>query len=183
HALQPERARSPAARRGGRLVPRAPRHRRALRAAAAPRRAVAVRPARGRLRRGAVVGAVAIEIDRVTKRFQLRHDRARSLKERLIGGRSGAEEFLALDDVSLSVLQGETIGLLGHNGSGKSTLLKCVAGTLRPSSGVVRTRGRVAALLELGAGFHPDLTGRENVYLNGSILALATREIDRVFDD
>jgi ABC-2 type transport system ATP-binding protein len=85
--------------------------------------------------------------------------------------------------VSLSVLQGETIGLLGHNGSGKSTLLKCVAGTLRPSSGVVRTRGRVAALLELGAGFHPDLTGRENVYLNGSILGLSTREIDRVFDD
>lgn len=129
------------------------------------------------------MGRVAIEIDRVTKRFQLRHDRARSIKERVLGGRGGAEEFLALDDVSLTVNVGETMGLLGHNGSGKSTLLKCVAGTLRPSSGTVRTRGRVAALLELGAGFHPDLTGRENVYLNGSILGLSTREIDRVFDD
>src|SRR5690625_4823163 len=107
------------------------------------------------------MGRVAIEIDRVSKQFQLRHDRARSIKERILGGRSGAEDFLALDDVSLTVNVGETMGLLGHNGSGKSTLLKCVAGTLRPSSGTVRTRGRVAALLELGAGFHPDLTGRE----------------------
>jgi ABC-2 type transport system ATP-binding protein len=81
------------------------------------------------------------------------------------------------------VLDGETVGLLGHNGSGKSTLLKCIAGTLRPTTGTIRTRGRVAALLELGAGFHPDLTGRENVYLNGSILGLSSRDVDRVFDD
>jgi ABC-2 type transport system ATP-binding protein len=127
---------------------------------------------------------VAIEIEAVTKRFRIYHQHASSLKERVIGaGRNAFEEFYALSDVSFDVNVGETVGLLGHNGSGKSTLLKCVAGTLRPTSGRIRTRGRVAALLELGAGFHPELTGRENVYLNGSILGLSSAEIDAVFDD
>jgi ABC-2 type transport system ATP-binding protein len=125
-----------------------------------------------------------VEIREVSKRFKLFADKPRSLKERMISiGRQHHEDFYALRDVSLDVLDGETVGLLGHNGSGKSTLLKCIAGTLRPSTGTIRTRGRLAALLELGAGFHPDLTGRENIYLNGSILGLSSRYVDRVFDD
>ena len=94
-----------------------------------------------------------------------------------------SEPFLALDDVSFAIESGTTVGLLGHNGSGKSTLLKCVAGILRPSAGEIRTRGRVAALLELGAGFNPELTGRENIFMNASILGLTRRETERIFDD
>jgi ABC-2 type transport system ATP-binding protein len=125
-----------------------------------------------------------VEIHQVSKRFKLYADKPKSLKERVITlGRHTHDDFFALRDVSLDVLDGETVGLLGHNGSGKSTLLKCIAGTLRPTSGTIRTRGRLAALLELGAGFHPDLTGRENIYLNGSILGLSSRDVDRVFDD
>jgi ABC-2 type transport system ATP-binding protein len=125
----------------------------------------------------------AVEVDHVTKRFRLYHEKPHSLKERVIKVRQNSfEEFLALKDVSLTVNEGETVGLLGHNGSGKSTLLKCMAGTLRPTSGTIRLRGRVAALLELGAGFHPELSGRENVYLNGSILGFSHAEIDRIFD-
>lgn len=130
------------------------------------------------------MAAPVVEIDAVSKRFKLYADKPKSLKERIITlGRHQHEEFYALRDVSLEVLDGETVGLLGHNGSGKSTLLKCIAGTLRPTSGTIRTRGRLAALLELGAGFHPDLTGRENIYLNGSILGLSSRDVDRVFDE
>jgi len=126
----------------------------------------------------------AIEIESVTKRFRLYHEKAPSLKERVIKfGRLPHEDFWALRDVSLAVNAGESLGLLGHNGSGKSTLLKCAAGILRPTSGRITVRGRVAALLELGAGFHPDLTGRENVYLNGSILGFTRSDIDRIFDD
>ena len=125
-----------------------------------------------------------IEIDHVSKHFKLNHARADSLKERVINLRKASyEEFWALRDVSIEVQQGETIGLLGHNGSGKSTLLKCVAGIMRPTSGTIRKRGRTAALLELGAGFHGDLTGRENIYMNGSILGLSRIEIDKIFDD
>ena len=79
--------------------------------------------------------------------------------------------------------EGSTIGLLGHNGSGKSTLLKCIGGILRPTTGEIRRKGRLASLLELGAGFHPDLTGRENVYLNASILGMSKKDIDVRFDD
>jgi ABC-2 type transport system ATP-binding protein len=126
---------------------------------------------------------VAIEIDTVSKRFRLYQEQVQSLKERVIKGRIAHEDFWALRDVSFEVKEGETVGLLGHNGSGKSTLLKCVAGILRPTSGRIVASGRMASLLELGAGFHPELTGRENVYLNGSILGLSKAEISRVFDD
>jgi ABC-2 type transport system ATP-binding protein len=126
----------------------------------------------------------SIEIVGVSKRFRLYREKSRSVKERLVRlGRNPYEDFWALHDVTFEAQQGETLGLLGHNGSGKSTLLKCIAGTLRPTSGVIRTRGRTAALLELGAGFHGDLTGRENVYLNGSILGFKTAEIDLIFDE
>jgi ABC-2 type transport system ATP-binding protein len=126
----------------------------------------------------------AIEVDHVSKRFRLYHEQPRSLKERVIrAGRNTYEEFWALRDVAFDVAQGETLGLLGHNGSGKSTLLKCVAGILRPTEGRIRKTGRTAALLELGSGFHPELTGRENLYLNGSILGLTRRDVARVFDD
>ena len=86
-------------------------------------------------------------------------------------------------DVSFDVAEGESLALIGHNGSGKSTLLKVIAGILRPTQGLVRQRGRMAGLLELGAGFHPELTGRENVYLNASFLGLSRRETDGVYDD
>lgn len=126
----------------------------------------------------------ALTIDSVTKVFKLARDKPKSAKERIIrAGRIQWEEFRALDDVSFTVAQGETLAVLGHNGSGKSTLLKCVAGTLRPTSGTITSRGRLAALLELGAGFHPDLTGRENVYLNGSILGFSKTQVDAIFDD
>jgi ABC-2 type transport system ATP-binding protein len=124
----------------------------------------------------------AIEVAGVSKRFRVFREKPTSLKQRILTARSRAEDFWALRDVSLEVLEGSTFGLIGHNGSGKTTLLKCIAGILRPTGGVVRQRGRLAALLELGAGFHPDLTGRENVYLNASFLGLSRRETDRAYD-
>src|SRR4051794_19481722 len=128
--------------------------------------------------------AAAIEIDGVTKKFRLYKEKPTSLKERVVRlRRVRYEHFTALDDIRLDIEAGTTVGLLGHNGSGKSTLLKCMAGILQPTKGVVRTVGRMAALLELGAGFHPELSGRENVFLNGSILGLKRNEVERIFDD
>jgi ABC-2 type transport system ATP-binding protein len=124
-----------------------------------------------------------VQVSDVSKRFIIRKDK--SLKERLVNfGRSNLhkDDFWALRDVSLDITSGSTVGLVGPNGSGKSTLLKMVGGILQPSSGEVRLRGRLAALLELGAGFHPDLTGRENVYLNASILGISRIQTDRYFD-
>src|SRR5216683_6670762 len=92
-------------------------------------------------------------------------------------------EFWALRDVNLSVERGEILGVVGPNGSGKSTLLQIVSGILEPTRGRVVTRGRIAALLELGAGFNPEFTGRENVFLNGEILGMSRREMDRIFPD
>ncbi|MDJ0350959.1 ABC transporter ATP-binding protein [Cryobacterium sp. PH29-G1] len=124
-----------------------------------------------------------VQVDDVSKRFILHKDK--SVKERLmfIGrARKQAEDFWALRNVSLDIKTGTTVGLVGHNGSGKSTLLKVVGGIIQPTSGSVVRRGRMAALLELGAGFHPDLSGRENVYLNAAILGLNRQETDLHFD-
>jgi len=129
------------------------------------------------------VNAPAIEVADVSKRFRIYRDKPTSLKQRVLSSRSRAEDFWALRGVALDVGEGSTFGLIGHNGSGKTTLLKCVAGILRPTSGTIRQRGRLAALLELGAGFHPELTGRENVYLNASFLGLSRRQTDAAFDD
>jgi ABC-2 type transport system ATP-binding protein len=130
------------------------------------------------------VSDFAVDVRNVSKRFRLAHGQYNSLKERLIHGgkRQNVEDFWALDEVSLTVQQGETVGILGRNGSGKSTLLKCICGVLQPTQGEVAVRGKLAGLLELGAGFQQDLTGRENIYLNGSLLGMSKREVDKVFD-
>ena len=126
----------------------------------------------------------AVDVRGVSKRFRLAHGQYNSVKERIIHGgrRKTTEDFWALTDVSLTVREGETVGILGRNGSGKSTLLKCICGVLQPTKGEVAVRGKLAGLLELGAGFQQDLTGRENIYLNGSLLGMSKREVDRVFD-
>jgi ABC-2 type transport system ATP-binding protein len=125
----------------------------------------------------------AVAIEGISKRFRLYRERPSSLKERFLSRRSRAEDLWALRDVSVDIPQGSFFGLVGHNGSGKTTLLKCIAGILRPTAGTIRYGGRLAALLELGAGFHPELTGRENVYLNAAFLGLNRLETDRVYAD
>jgi ABC-2 type transport system ATP-binding protein len=128
--------------------------------------------------------ASAIEVCGVSKRFRLFHEYYTGWRDRLRNfGRIPSEPFWALDDINFTVERGSTMGLLGHNGSGKSTLLKCVAGILQPTTGEIHTHGRLAALLELGAGFNPELTGRENIFMNASILGLTKRETQRIFDD
>ena len=121
----------------------------------------------------------AIVAEHLVKRYRLRREYGRTLKELVLGQRPAAEEVLALDDVSFTIKAGEAVGVIGSNGSGKSTLLKLVAGTSRPTSGRLDVSGRVAALLEIGAGFHPDFTGRENAFLNGAILGLTRREMEQ----
>jgi len=124
-----------------------------------------------------------VRVADVSKRFVIRKEK--SLKERVVNfgrSRKHRESFWALRDVSFDIESGSTVGLIGPNGSGKSTLLKLIGGILQPSSGVVERRGRLAALLELGTGFHPDLTGRENVYLNASILGLPREVTEKYFD-
>ncbi|HVC23444.1 MAG TPA: ABC transporter ATP-binding protein [Candidatus Dormibacteraeota bacterium] len=125
----------------------------------------------------------AVAINNVSKRFRVYHQRAGTLKQSLIDRRhSRFEEFWAVRDVNLEVAEGESIGIIGENGSGKSTLLKCVAGILVQDNGTITVRGRLASLLEVGAGFHPDFTGRENIYLNGAILGLPRRYITSILD-
>ncbi len=127
---------------------------------------------------------LAIRVSDVSKRFVIRTDK--SLKERLVNFRRSnrhKEDFFALNHVSLGIKRGTTVGIIGPNGSGKSTLLKTIAGILQPTTGTVQHRGRVVALLELGAGFHPDLTGRENVYLNAAILGIPKSTTDECFED
>ena len=125
-----------------------------------------------------------VRLTDVSKRFVLHKDK--SIKERLLyfsNRKASRTDFWALRDIGLDIQLGETVGLIGHNGSGKSTLLKVIGGIIEPTSGLVERRGRVAALLELGAGFHPDLSGRENVYLNAAILGMSKEETDKVFDE
>jgi ABC-2 type transport system ATP-binding protein len=125
----------------------------------------------------------SIVVDGVTKRFTLRH--AHSIKEmtvRAVRRQSLSERFTALDDVSLTVQQGESVALMGLNGSGKSTLLKLISGVMQPDVGSVRVRGRVAGLIEVGAGLHPDLTGRENIFLNAAILGMGKAETEAKYD-
>jgi len=127
---------------------------------------------------------VVISADHISKRFVIRKEK--SLKERVVNFRRSRlhkEEFWALKDVTFDIRAGETVGLLGANGSGKSTMLKIIGGILHANSGSLAYRGRMAALIELGAGFHPDLTGRENVYLNASLLGLSRSETDSLFDE
>ncbi|HWU32448.1 MAG TPA: ABC transporter ATP-binding protein [Marmoricola sp.] len=126
---------------------------------------------------------VVVGVHGLSKRFVIRKEK--SLKERLVNfGRSNLykEDFWALKDIDLEIAAGTTVGVIGANGSGKSTLLKSIGGIIAPTEGEVVRRGRVAALLELGAGFHPDLTGRENVYLNASILGLKKKQVDEFFE-
>ncbi|GAA3039055.1 ABC transporter ATP-binding protein [Microbacterium dextranolyticum] len=130
-------------------------------------------------------GPVVVAVQDVSKQFVVRKDN--SLKERVVHfgrrGRTHRQDYTAVDGVSIEIAAGTTVGLLGPNGSGKSTLLKLIGGIVSPTSGRVLTRGRTAALLELGAGFHPDLTGRDNVYLNASIMGMSRAETSARFDE
>ena len=121
---------------------------------------------------------VAIRAEHLEKRYRLRTGRAPTLKEFLLRQIPPAEVVQALKDVSFTVERGQVFGVVGANGSGKSTLLKLIAGTAKPTSGTIEVEGRISALLELGAGFHPDFTGRENAYLNGSLLGLTRKETE-----
>jgi lipopolysaccharide transport system ATP-binding protein len=135
---------------------------------------------------------IAIQITNLSKIYTIYNRPQDRLKQsvvprlqRLVGKSPNQyfHEFWALRDVSFEVRQGETVGIIGRNGSGKSTLLQIICGTLSASIGTVTTQGRIAALLELGSGFNPEFSGRENVYLNGAILGLSREEIDARFDD
>src|SRR5487761_2332504 len=127
---------------------------------------------------------VVVDVADVSKDFKIHYERHQSLKERLLHPKTGStEDFSALKNISFQMQEGETVGILGHNGSGKSTLLKCICGVLQPTSGEIRLRGSLAALLELGAGFQLELSGRDNVYIYGSILGFSRRSIDAIFDD
>ena len=128
--------------------------------------------------------STSIVVDHVDKEFTLRYHRtAKQVAVAMVKGHDITNTFKALEDVSFSVEQGESIGLMGLNGSGKSTLLKLVNGVMRPDGGTVLTRGRIAGLIATGAGFHPQLTGRENVFLNAAILGMSEKETNRKFDD
>ena len=126
----------------------------------------------------------SIVVDHVSKRFTMRYHR--TIKQMTIAAlrrQQLSDSFLALDDVSFTVEQGESIGLMGLNGSGKSTLLKMINGVMRPDGGTVLTRGRIAGLIATGAGFHPQLTGRENIFLNAAIIGMSEAETKRKLDD
>lgn len=126
----------------------------------------------------------AVSVNNVSKKFRLYRERNQYLKTTLLrGGRARYEDFWAVKDVSFEIPVGSTFGIIGSNGSGKSTLLKCLAGILTPEEGNLAINGRLSALLELGAGFHPELNGRENIFLNGAILGMTKNEISTRLDD
>jgi lipopolysaccharide transport system ATP-binding protein len=126
---------------------------------------------------------IAVSVDHVSKKFRLFHERNQTLKSAVMRGRTSKhEEFWALNDVTFDVEAGQTYGIIGSNGSGKSTLLKCLAKIYWPTSGTITYNGKMASLLEVGSGFHFELSGRENIYLNGSILGMSKKEITEKFD-
>ncbi|HEX4402410.1 MAG TPA: ABC transporter ATP-binding protein [Galbitalea sp.] len=126
---------------------------------------------------------VAVRVDHVVKSFRLYHERNQTIKAAIMRGRTSVhEDFLALKDVTFDVPIGSTFGLIGSNGSGKSTLLKCLANIYYPNSGSITHFGKIAAMLEVGSGFHSELSGRENIFLNGSILGMSRKEIVQKFD-
>jgi lipopolysaccharide transport system ATP-binding protein len=130
--------------------------------------------------RVSAVRATRVRFDNIVQRFRLIRERPDTLREvftRVFRQGSHYHDFEALKGISFEISDGEIVGIVGRNGSGKSTTLKIIAGVYRPTSGVVKVSGKVAALIELGAGFHPDLTGRENIVLNGLLLGLSKREI------
>lgn len=128
--------------------------------------------------------AAAVQVEQMSKRFRLYKEKRTSLKERALSfGRNPYRDLWALTDINVEVAEGETLGLMGHNGSGKSTLLKCIAAIIVPSKGRVLVRGTLAAMLELGAGFHPELSGRENIYLNAALIGVPRKQIEARFDD
>ncbi len=125
---------------------------------------------------------IAIKIDHVSKLFHRQKQRTfKELIPALVGGEKAVETFWALQDIDLEIKKGETVGIIGPNGSGKSTLLKLIAGVSKPTKGSISVNGRIAPLIELGAGFHPELTGRENVFLNGVILGMSRKEVEGKF--
>ncbi len=124
-----------------------------------------------------------ISLQNISKLYKRYHHPVERLKEALLPGKARAEEFWALRDINLEIAPGDTVGIIGRNGSGKSTLLQIIAGTLQPTSGQVNVNGRVSALLELGSGFNPEFTGRQNAFFNGRILGLSQTEIEAKFDD
>ena len=127
---------------------------------------------------------IAVRVDHVSKSFRMYHERNQTLKATIMRGRRSVhEDFWALDDVDFDVPTGSTFGLIGSNGSGKSTLLKCLANIYRPNKGSISHFGSMAAMLEVGSGFHAELSGRDNIYLNGSILGMSKKEVDRKYDE
>ena len=126
----------------------------------------------------------AIEIKHVTKSFKIYYDKASTLKEHLLFWKRNENElYTALKDINLDIKKGETVGLIGVNGSGKSTLLKLMTKIIYPTKGEIITHGKLTSLLELGAGFHQDFTGRENIYFNAAIFGLTRQEIDKRLDE
>ena len=126
----------------------------------------------------------AIEVKNMTKSFKIYSDKPNTLKERLVFWNKNSKEIrTVLKDINLNINKGETVALIGTNGSGKSTLLKLMTKIIYPTKGIIKTDGKLTSLLELGAGFHPDFTGRENIYFNASIFGLTRKEIDKRMDD
>ena len=126
----------------------------------------------------------AIKVENVNKRFKIYYDKPSTLKERLVFWKnSKTEEKTILKNMNLNIKRGETVALVGTNGSGKSTLLKLMTKIIYPSNGKIETYGKLTSLLELGAGFHPDFTGRENIYFNASIFGLTKKQINERIDD